>query len=256
MTSNFNKKKINFFPSFKIIKYLIVILFFILIPIIFFAEIKNQNSFKNIIEKNSEKFNYQFKNYELNYLNRVNKNEVVEIIDKYLNQSIFLIPLDEISNAIQNLKWVKNVKLSTNLKNTIKVDITEYKPIGLVFFNDQLFYFSADGDIIDLHIKKSNENFIIFYGSQILKNAKNFINIISNIKNESMPVIIEAHYINNRRWDIKLNNNIIIYLSEKNIEGSISNYIKLIEKFDTSMISSIKYVDLRNYEKAIIGFNK
>ena len=39
---------------------------------------------------------------------------------KYLDQSIFLIPFSEISNLLHNLKWVKNVNLSTNLKNTIK----------------------------------------------------------------------------------------------------------------------------------------
>ena len=254
MTSNFNKKKINFFPSSRVIKYLLVILFFTLISITFFEEIQTQKMYKSSIENISEKFNYQLKNYKLNSLNRVNKNEVVEIINKYLNQSIFLIPLDDISNSIQNLKWVKNVKLSSNLKNTIKVEIKEYEPIGIVFLNNQLFYFSSDGKIIDLNIKKNNENFIVFYGSQILSNANNFINIITNINHESMPVITEAYYINNRRWDVKLKNNIIINLSEKNIEESISNYIKLIEKFDASLRGSIEYVDLRNNEKAIIGF--
>ena len=71
-----------------------------------------------------------------------------------------------------------------------------------------------------------------------------------------MIMINEAHYINERRWDVKLDNDIILNLSEKNIEESINNYINLIAKFKNEQIISIKNIDLRNNEKAIINFKK
>ena len=51
-----------------------------------------------------------------------------------------------------------------------------------------------------------------------------------------------------------MQNNILLMLSEKNIEESILNYIKLIKKFNNSEIASIKSIDLRNSEKVIISF--
>ena len=45
-------------------------------------------------------------------------------------------------------------------------------------------------------------------------------------------MIKEGYYINERRWDVTLDNNILLNLSEINIEESLKNYIKLIKKFN------------------------
>ena len=254
MTSNFNKKKFNFLPSRQVIKYLIIIVLFFLILIYIYNELRNKVRFYDFIQTVSEKINYQFSNYEINSLNKVDKNEVMKIINKYLNQSIFLIPLNDISNSLHDLNWVKSVNLSTNLKNKIKVEIFEYKPIGLFFYNNQFFYFSREGKIIDKYIENINENFIIFYGTQVLKEANDFIISLDKVEGRHLISIKEAYYINERRWNIKLHNDILINLSEKNIEESVNNYIRLIEKFNNSEIDSIKNIDLRNNEKAIISF--
>ena len=93
---------------------------------------------------------------------------------------------------------------------------------------------------------------IIFYGKQAAREAYNLLIIIN--KTETQHMIKEAHYINERRWDVKLHNNIVLNLSEINIEDSLKNYIKLIKKFNNSDIIKIKSIDLRNNEKAIISF--
>ena len=67
-------------------------------------------------------------------------------------------------------------------------------------------------------------------------------------------MIKEAYYINERRWDVRLRNNIVLNLSEINIEDSLKNYIKLIKKFKNSDIITIKSIDLRDSEKAIMSF--
>ena len=46
----------------------------------------------------------------------------------------------------------------------------------------------------------------------------------------------------------------IVFLSEKNIETSLINYIKLIKQLKESEFLSIKTIDLRNDKKAIINF--
>ncbi|MDB4861396.1 cell division protein FtsQ/DivIB, partial [Alphaproteobacteria bacterium] len=168
------------------------------------------------------------------------------------NQSIFLLPLEEISESINQLSWVKDVNLSTNFNNKLNVEIFEYEPIGLLFYNNQLFYFSNNGKIIDKFIEGINESLIIFYGNQASRVAYNFLNIIN--KTETINMIKDAHYINERRWDVKLKNNILLNLSEINIEESLNNYIKLIKKFNKSDIITIKSIDLRDSEKAIISF--
>tara|TARA_Y100001970_G_scaffold6328_1_gene7206 strand:+ start:22938 stop:23705 length:768 start_codon:yes stop_codon:yes gene_type:complete len=254
MKSKFNKKKINFFPNRKIIKHLFFLFFFIFFLILIFDGIKKHNLFYVLIQDISNKFNYQLDSYELNKLNRVNKGKVLKIIKNYYHKSIFLLPLKELEKKITNLEWVKRVNISTNLKNKIYVEIIEYQPLGLYIYNNKLFFFSDEGIILDKYSNNSIEQFIIFHGKDVLKNANNFLNILNNIKGIEYIKIKEAYYINGRRWDIKLDNDLLLNLSEKNIEESIKNYIKLVEKFNESVFSSINKIDLRNNEKAIISF--
>ena len=80
------------------------------------------------------------------------------------------------------------------------------------------------------------------------------LEIINNLNHLDLTSIEEAYYINERRWNLKFTNQIIVYLSEKNIETSLINYIKLIKELKESEILSIKTIDLRNNRKALINF--
>ena len=252
MNSNINKKKISLFTNQKFIKYVFISILSLLFFFYIYYELIKRDKFYSIIQDISKKYNYKLINVDINSLQRINKLEINNIINQYYNQSIFLLPLEEISKSINQLNWVKDVNLSTNFINKLNVEIFEYKPIGLLFYNNQLFYFSKDGKIIDKLRKDINENLIIFYGDKASKEAYNLINIIS--KTETVDMIKEGYYINERRWDVKLDNNILLNLAEINIEESLKNYIKLIKKFNNSDIIKIKSIDLRDSEKAIISF--
>jgi cell division septal protein FtsQ len=234
MSLNINKKKISLFTNQNFLKYIFISFLLCLFLVYIYYELIKRNKLYNVIQNISEKYNYQLKNVEINSLQRINKLEVNNIINQYYSQ------------------WTKDVNLSTNFTDKLNVEIFEYEPIGLLFYNNQLFYFSKDGKIIDKFREEINESLIIFYGNQASKEAYNLLNVIS--KTETVNMIKEAYYINERRWDIKLHNNILVNLSEINIEESLKNYIKLIKKFNYSDIVTIKSIDLRDNEKAIISF--
>ena len=254
MSTNYNKKKFILIPSVKKIKYLIITLILILFLFLIYDEFYFKKRYKELLQEFSVKYNYQLESYEITTINRVERLEISKIINNYLGESIFLIPLSDISYKIKNLKWVKGVNLSTNLKNKIKVEILEYEPVGLYFFNDQIFYFSKEDKIIDKYNDKLDEKFIIFSGKNVLNHALELINIIDDLNHPELIHIEEAYYINKRRWDIKFTNQMIVFLSEKNIKTSLINYINLIKELKENEIFSIKSIDLRNNKKAIINF--
>ena len=201
MSLNINKKKISLFTNQNFLKYIFISVLSCLFLFYIYYELIKRDKFYNVIQNISEKYNYQLKNVEINSLQRIDKFEVNNIINQYYSQSIFLLPLEEISNSINQLSWTKDVNLSTNFIDKLNVEIFEYEPIGLLFYNNQLFYFSKDGKIIDKFREEINESLIIFYGNQAAKEAYNLLNIIS--KTETANMIKEAYHINERRRDIK-----------------------------------------------------
>ena len=174
-------------------------------------------------------------------------------MNKYLGKSIFLIPLKNLSTEISEINWVKNVNLSNNFKSKISVEILEYEPIGLFLFNNKIYYFSKEGKIID-QFKKNDQNFIIFSGKNSLNHAVKLLDIIKSLQSAQLNNIREAHFINDRRWNLKIGNDLLVLLSEKNIESSLNSFIKLFNQLDENEILLIKSIDLRNNDKAIINF--
>ena len=255
MRNNYNKKKITFISKFKLIKYLFIFLIFILASFYFYDYILEKKIHREIIEEFSKKNDFVLASYETNELIRVDQSEVSRIINKYFGKSIFLIPLRDLSNQIRELNWVKDVNLSNNFKSKIFVEILEYEPLGLFFFNDKIYYFSKEGKVID-QFKENDENFIIFSGKNTLKHAVNLLDVIESLQSPQLNNIMEAHFINDRRWNLKFSNDLLLSLPEKNIESSINSFIKLLNQLDEDEILLIKSIDLRNDDKAIINFKK
>ena len=255
MRTNFNKKKITFISIAKLFKHLLIITTLFLITFFIYNEFFEKKRYKEILQKFSEKNSYLLTSYKINDLIRVDKSEVSQIISKYFGESIFLISLKSISNEIRDLNWVKNVNLSNNFKNKITVEILEYEAIGLYFFNNKNYYFSKENKIIS-QAKDNYEKFIIFSGKNSLNNAVKLLDIIKSIESSKLNNIEKAYYINDRRWNLKFSNQLLVLLSEKNIESSLNSYIKLLDQLHESEILLIKSIDLRNQNKAIINFKK
>ena len=125
----------------------------------------------------------------------------------------------------------------------------------MFFFNDKIYYFSKEGKVID-QFKENDENFIIFSGKNTLKHAVNLLDVIESLQSPQLSNIREAHFINDRRWNLKFSNDLLLSLPEKNIESSLNSFIKLLNQLDEGEILLIKSIDLRNDDKAIINFKK
>ena len=116
MSSTSNRKKIIIFHLKKIKDIIFFYFFLFFYYILYFDQIYKKKIYINLINSFSNKFNYNYSYYEINKLNYVKEEEVISLINSYLGQSVFLIPLKKISKSIKNLVWVENVYLSTNFK--------------------------------------------------------------------------------------------------------------------------------------------
>ena len=240
----------------------IYILLFILISILlsysfFFQKNTYFQYFENSLEQFSKKYNYQLKDIEITGLQKIKKNNIIDFVKDFLDTSIFLLPLELISKKITENVWVKNVKLNIDYKNTLFIEILEYAPIGIYEYNNKYFYFNKSGKIITQANYKNieDEDLMIFSGKFSNLNALLLINIIDQIDKKFKNKITKLEYINNRRWDIILNNEIKLKLSEEFPNKSIENYIKVEKNLSETDMFNIKIIDLRNLSKTILVYN-
>ena len=243
-----NKRKKSFFK---------VYIYCLLILIIFFIYLfLNINKFANLtsdlIQEYSNKYNYNLKKIEVTGLTNLNKDEILIFFNKFQNNSIFLLPVKEISNEIKKNKWIKEVNIRNDYKNTLKVHIKEETPIGIYENNNQKILFSKNLVILEILGKNHDyKNLISFYGENSIINSKHFI---SKIDQDIKQMIQSLIFVENRRWNIRLKNKITLKLPEKNIEEAIKNYKKIYSNLSNKDLKDIEIIDLRISKQAIIKY--
>ncbi len=251
-----NRRKL-FFTNKKFQFYYILIIVIIFITIFCYYN-KNYilNTFISNINTVSEKFNYQFKNLNVNGLKNIEYTSINNKLKKYKNTSIFLLPLNKIKNELKEFNWIKEIKISTNLKDTLYIELVEYIPIGIYSYNNQYFLFNLNGKIIDKIENNSpyKKKLILFFGQSSNLEAKKILKIL-NEQNFIINVNIkQINFINKRRWDVILKNDTILMLSESVPEVSLQNFSLIEKNLSETDLNNIKSIDLRNINKTIINY--
>ena len=78
--------------------------------------------------------------------------------------------------------------------------------------------------------------------------------ILHKFKKDFHKEIIQAAFIENRRWNLLLEGSLLLKLSETDIKQSIENYIKLTNNLSYNNLIDIWVIDLRDEQKAIIEY--
>ena len=243
-----NKRKKRFFT--------INILFLSLLIFFFVYLYSSFNKFTDItsylVQEYSNKYNYNLEKIEVLGLNNINKTEILLPLNKFKNYSVFLIPVKKISDEIKKNKWVNKINIRNDYKNTLTVNIKEEIPMGIFENNNQKILFSKN--LVILEILDNNHNFknlIIFYGENSINNSKN---LILKIDDDIIKMIKTATFIENRRWNIKFKNMIVLKLPEINIKQAIENYKKIYSNLSNKDLKDIEIIDLRIPNQAIIKY--
>ena len=243
-----NKRKKRFFT--------INILFLSLFIFFFVYLYSSFNKFTDItsylVQEYSNKYNYNLEKIEVFGLKNINKTEILLTLNKFKNYSVFLIPVKKISDEIKKNKWIHEVNIRNDYKNTLTVNIKEEIPMGIFENNNQRILFS--NNLVVLEILDNNHDFknlIIFYGENSINYSKN---LILNIDQDIIRMIKTATFIENRRWNIKLKNNIVLKLPEINIKRAIENYKKIYSNLSNKDLKDIEIIDLRIPNQAIIKY--
>ncbi len=255
--NNINRRR--YVLSLRSFTYFCIFLFLIIFSFLLYFNKNNLiETSKNIIQSFSENFQYQFTNFDISGLDKIELKFVEDKLQNYIGSSILLLPLDQINDSIKENNWVKEIYLNTNYKDTLFIRIEEYKPIGIYFFNQKYFFFDENGKIIDqIYITDfNNQPLLIFKGNSSNLKANSLINILKNNNFEKKYQIESLEYINKRRWDINLYSDVKLMLSEEDPNKSIKNFINLQNKLSEMDINNIQTYDLRDLKKTIlINFN-
>lgn len=165
---------------------------------------------------------------------------IKENLGTKVGQSIFTLSTTKLSNNLRKIGWIKQFNIQKILPNIIKITINERQPVALYAHDGKYTIIDKEGYFLE--DVKHNPQLILISG----KNANSaFINIYDELnKYPKLKLNIKNFdYISNRRWNIILNNNLIIKLPDTNIPNVFPILNKLLK--NSKVKNQVTCIDLR-----------
>lgn len=177
-------------------------------------------------------------------------NSVKEIIEDNLitfkNQNIFLLDKKKIVKKISDNNWISNFSIQKKYPSKLIVNLKKTEPIAKIIINNEIFYVGSNFKLIKSKIQFNNLPNI--FGKPKLDQFENLINNL-NLSSLSYKDISEIYYLKSGRWNLKIQNEVIIKLPKDNILESLNLVNKILENKN---ISSKNTIDLTVKNQIIV----
>ncbi len=196
----------------------------------------------NLYESMITKLDFKVEEIKFDGSDKVPYTTLKELSGITLGENIMLVDILAIKGRMEKHPWIESVIVERVLPGTILVSIKEEYPQAVYVEGGKYHLINRNGKKLQETSRQDSENYLKIIGldanlhfDKLLEQLYNFQNIYKNIDS--------IHYIDGRRWDIKLKSNFLIKLPEGNIyEASVifeENFGKI------SKLYNICVVDLR-----------
>ena len=176
----------------------------------------------------------------------INSKSLIHELDTNLNSTENKNDLSLISNILKKKKLIKKFIITKTSENLLTIKIEEKNIIGLTKIKNNHYLIDEFNNLIEEKITPKLFHLPFFNGKNSYKNANV---ILSLIRKSNVSInYISFSFIDNRRWNINLNNGVKILLPETNIIDTL----KLLKKIDSEhniLKGNFIEIDLRIYKK-------
>ena len=176
----------------------------------------------------------------------INSKSLIHELDTNLNLAKNKNDLSLISNILKKKKLIKKFIITKTSENLLTIKIEEKNIIGLTKIKNSNYLIDEFNNLIETKITPKLFHLPIFNGKNSNKNANFILRLIreSDIKLN----YISFSLIDNRRWDINLNNGVKILLPETKVLDTLKLLNKVTSKYNILNGNFIE-IDMRIYGK-------
>lgn len=179
---------------------------------------------------NPTSFNYKFNIFPIEKIVITNhkvlkKEKLLDLFNsEFLNSSLFYLNTEKVNKILKNNLLIKKVEIKKIYPDKLMIKIYEKEPIAIINKKDGRFYLTNTGEEIKFFQSIQLEKLPNIFGKQ-----KNFLEIYSSLKKLNFPIlkIKSFYYFDIGRWDIIMNNKILIKLPVENFNKSLANYLSI-----------------------------
>ena len=168
--------------------------------------------------------------------------EIKNIENQFKNElfgsSLFILDEKKVEKLLDDNAFIDFLEFKKIFPHKLQVIVHEKKMIAILNDKRDKYYLTRNGEKIKFFKNQILEKLPNIFGKE-----KNFLEIYSVLTKINFPIskIKSFYYFDIGRWDILLENNVIIKLPVKNFDISLKNFLDLDKKIDFEKYSIFDY---------------
>ena len=179
-------------------------------------------------------------------INNSVKKTIEDNLTIFKNQNIFLLDKKQIVKKISDNNWISNFSIQKKYPSKLIVNLKKTEPIAKIIVDNEIFYVGSNFKLIKSKIQFNDLPNI--FGKPKINEFKKLITNL-NLSSLSYKDISDIYYLKSGRWNLKIQDDVIIKLPRDNILESL-NLVKKI--LDNKNIISKNTIDLTIKNQIIV----
>lgn len=147
---------------------------------------------------------------------QANQSDIVAALGLYADQTIFDVDLGQARARLEAMGWIQSARVSRRLPSTLEVHIVEREPFALWQLRRRLVLIDRSGETI-LHDGLGRFTYLpVVVGDDASEFAAELIDTLSG-QPELLERIDAATRVGLRRWNLRFDNGVDVYLPEDGV---------------------------------------
>lgn len=180
----------------------------------------------------------------------VSRDGLKTLLDIEKNQPLLSVDLHEIKDKISQLSWVKYVTVERRYPDTLYVRLVEREPIALWQRGGKLSVVDDEAVVLTEYNIPKFRKLLVVVGENAPQNTRDLLQILDQVPSIKSRVDA-AKWIGDRRWDLTMNNKIIVRLPAENPEESLKR-LATLHANDQVLDRPITSIDLRDQNHIVV----
>ncbi|MBA4249838.1 MAG: hypothetical protein C0432_04985 [Candidatus Puniceispirillum sp.] len=234
--------------KFKLISFAAVVgIIFLFFFIDSFREFKSSHYILNFC-------NFTVKKIQVIGIKNVTRNKIDQIVASQSTKIISQIDIDKIKEDVEKIEWVDRVYIQRRLPSILRIEVIERHPVAIWQNKKKNYLVDKSGKIIHSTISKDFSSLPIIVGELAPSTAFQIINATLHFP-ELKKRITGYICIRGRRWNIEMDNSLIVKLPGENNHNALSVLSDMVKHNKISNVL-MESIDLRDEDRVIIKFKE
>jgi cell division protein FtsQ len=159
------------------------------------------------------KAGFEVQNIETAGMRRVDQLKVYEIVLAEMEKPMLLVDIERIRTQLNSYGWIKDVRVSRRLPDTLVISVAERVPAAVWQRGDTFSLLDSEGKILDRISQAEIGELPLVKGEQANERIEALAQLLDNAQSLKGQVV-GASWIGNRRWDLRFRSGETLALPE------------------------------------------